>query len=739
MKPNVQSKGYSPLALLRALKRRKLFLLVPALVLTPAIALYVYRMPQVFRARALVGVTSAIAGRPAFTNPDAFVALNTQDQLRVIRETLLSTPVVAGVIREFHLYDLPPDHAPAPMIEAMKARIEIQVEGPEAFYVGFEGPNPEQTMRVANRLAGLFLDRKSDLRDKMVEQEDTFLDAEVSRLGKQLAAEEDRLKVYKTGAAQVLPERVTANLKQLELLQQQIQSKTDQITEGEARRSALNEEVKALANQGVLEPEPAVKTAAEITLEQLRLKLNELKTKYTPDHPEIQRTQKQIQDLEAAAPRVPSPRRQPSAAQVRYVELQAELKSIDPRIESYRRERENLTAEMHGYERKIDASPGLETGLAIHTRDASLTRARYEALLAKQQEAKLSHRAEKTDSEFAYKILESAQLPVTPYSPHRIRIILAAFVGSLGIGLLTAFLAERSHPSFETAEELEQFTSLPVLSSVPAISESGRPSGFNGRPLGFKEKSGAPNGKVAASICDDLTREQRRHFQQHRLAPVIEPQSVASQQYSILALKVQQWMAQTGGKTLLVTSGSGAEGKSLTALNLSLALASSLESRVLLVDGDLRLPRVHEQLGLKAARGFSDLLAPDGGDPDAYISKIGALHVLPGGSNASNPVSLLASRRSREILARLRKDFDLVVIDSPPIVPIADSHILAGLCDGVVLVVRARTTRPELLLRAIENLGATNVIGVVLNDVELAATPYAYAYRYYQKHYLGRS
>jgi Mrp family chromosome partitioning ATPase len=133
------------------------------------------------------------------------------------------------------------------------------------------------------------------------------------------------------------------------------------------------------------------------------------------------------------------------------------------------------------------------------------------------------------------------------------------------------------------------------------------------------------------------------------------------------------------------------------------------------------------------------LLEPEGGEIGPYVSKIGALHVIPGGSSRANPVGLLASGRTRDILARLRSEYQLVGVDSPPIVPIADSHILAGLSDGVVLVVRARQTQPELLLRAIESLGASKVIGVVLNDVELAATPYAYAYRHYQRHYLGRS
>jgi hypothetical protein len=106
---------------------------------------------------------------------------------------------------------------------------------------------------------------------------------------------------------------------------------------------------------------------------------------------------------------------------------------------------------------------------------------------------------------------------------------------------------------------------------------------------------------------------------------------------------------------------------------------------------------------------------------------------------ARNPVGLLASRRAWALLARLRNDFQLIVLDSPPIVPIVDGHILSRLADGAVMVVRARHTRRELLQRAVESFAATNLLGVVLNDVEYKDTRYSYVYEYYQRHYLGRS
>jgi Mrp family chromosome partitioning ATPase len=147
---------------------------------------------------------------------------------------------------------------------------------------------------------------------------------------------------------------------------------------------------------------------------------------------------------------------------------------------------------------------------------------------------------------------------------------------------------------------------------------------------------------------------------------------------------------------------------------------------------------VHERLGLENGPGFSDLLALPDSDAGSFVSKVGNLYVMPGGTQLSDPAGLFSLRRTKQLLAHLKKEYQLIVLDSPPIVPIADSHALAGLADGVIVVVRARQTRRELLQRAIESLGATNILGVVLNDVEYGDTRYAYAYRYYQRHYAGR-
>ena len=739
METNRAEQGLSVFAVLKAIKRRKLYLLIPVLLLTACAGIYALRLPERFRARVLIAAEPVIPAHYLTDRVDAAATANAQEQLRAVRETLFSPPVLETVIREFKLYDLERKRGTGQAMAEMKSRIPVQVEGPDTFTVGFEGENRQQVMQVANRLAELFIEHTADLRGQRASQADSFLHSEVTRLRNQLREQEESLKNYKQSAVQELPDRLTTNLKLFENLQQQVRGKTDQITDSQARRSAVTEEIKALEKQGTLDtPEQPRERSA--TLEDLRFKLRQLKAQYTAKYPEVEQTEKEIRDLEALRTPAGHIRGDPSPVQMRYFALQADLKSIDLRLKSYQQERNALASEMKNYERRINSSPGYETVLSQRMRDAAVTRTRYEALFEKQQEAELDQRAKKNNKDVAFKIIEAAQLPSVPYSPHRSRILLMGFLASLGLGLIAVLSVEQMDTSFDTIEDLQNFTSLPVLSSVPTIrartSETGPVKNGNGNGNG----NGAPSQRVAPKLTDNNSApDHRRDFQKHLLAVVDDPQSTPAAQYGILGLKIQRWMNQSDGRVLLVTSAAGGEGKSLTAVNLSLALSTSLEGRVLLLDGDLRRPQVHKHLGLNPAKGFSDLLLRPDGDINSYVSKFQDLYVIAGGTEPVNPVGLLASRKAAEILAHLRKQFQFIVLDSPPIVPIADSHILAGMADGVVIVVRARRTPRELFRRAIESLGASNVLGVVLNDVEYGDTRYGYAYEYYQRHNVGRS
>jgi len=743
MNPTTPESKLSPISLLKALKRRKLYLLVPVVLLIPATWFYARSLPQRFRATALIGSEPVIPGQLASNNRVDPATVNAEESLRIVRETIYSPAVLAAITHEFGVEKA--TSASSESADDMKSRIQlctpefmplcrditVQMEGPDAFYVGFESGNPEQAAKIANRLAGLFVKRSSELRDQTVEQKDNALDAEVDRLRNELSGQEQGLKTYEEHVSQALPERLAANLKELETLHGEIQSKADQITEAEARRSSITEEMLALEKQGVLRNEPPARTASQVALDDLRLKLAQMKTRYTAENPEILRTEKEVSDLEASTSRVQLAAPVPSPGQLRYISLQAELKAVELRLIAYHKDQVSPASQVTEYEHRIDSSPGYEAAVSDRTKDAAMVRAQYEAMFAKQQEARLTQHAETTGRGVAFTILEAAQTPTTASSPHRGRILLFGIIASLGLGVAGVFVADRLDTTFETAEGFEKFSSLPVLSTIPTIEDRARKS---------PQRMIRPSTPVASdNPTGHFSEKQVQEFQKHRLPVLADPQSIASQQYGILALKVARWMTQDAGRTLVVTSATGGEGKSLTALNLALALAASSQGKVLLIDCDLRLPQVHTRLGLAPGKGFSDLLAGTETDAAPYISTIGNLDIIASGSTPANPVNLLASAQARQILGRLRQDYQLVILDSPPIVPIADSHILAGLADAVLLVVRSRKTRPELFQHAIESLGANNLIGVVLNDVEYSGSPYANAYRYYQKHYVGRS
>jgi capsular exopolysaccharide synthesis family protein len=216
-----------------------------------------------------------------------------------------------------------------------------------------------------------------------------------------------------------------------------------------------------------------------------------------------------------------------------------------------------------------------------------------------------------------------------------------------------------------------------------------------------------------------------------------DPESIASEQYRLLSLKVRRQLVAHETPILLVTGLAGGEGKTVTAVNVALSIAGTLPGRALLIDSDLRKPRVHEYLGIPHSKGFADLLRSPHSDSAEFLWKLKDLYVMPGGTGLSNPVSLLTSKNAAAVLQRLRGEFDFIVVDTPPVLPVVDSHVLAGLADGVILVVRARYTRREAIALGLEVFQAPNLFGAVINDVDPHGSGYASAYQYYNEHYAG--
>jgi capsular exopolysaccharide synthesis family protein len=207
---------------------------------------------------------------------------------------------------------------------------------------------------------------------------------------------------------------------------------------------------------------------------------------------------------------------------------------------------------------------------------------------------------------------------------------------------------------------------------------------------------------------------------------------LSREQYRRLAGVLHDAQAERGLKVILVASAVAGEGKTLTSVNLALTLSESYGRNVLLVDGDLRRPALHDVFKINTVTGLADALSARE-DMKLTLHRVSnRLTVLPAGRPQSDPMAGLASERMKRMVDEARETFDWVIIDTPPLVLLPDAPLMAASADGVILVVRADSTPHNLVKRAIDSLKNAPVLGVVLNG---ATTPVHGAGDYYSSYY----
>jgi capsular exopolysaccharide synthesis family protein len=216
-----------------------------------------------------------------------------------------------------------------------------------------------------------------------------------------------------------------------------------------------------------------------------------------------------------------------------------------------------------------------------------------------------------------------------------------------------------------------------------------------------------------------------------RLVAAFAPQSLAAEQYRSLRTRIRN--AENGRllRSIVVTSPNKGDGKSLTAANLALTMAQEFQQRVLLVDADLRRPSIARLFGIADTPGLSDILMGGAEIDDAVVAlSPHHLSVLPSGIVPSHPAELLGSTAMRRLLDSLRTRFDRILVDMPPVAPLADVSIASGLVDGLLMIVRAGVTPKPAIERALSGLDTSKVLGLVLNDAGEGSGSYGYGYDY---------
>ncbi|MBN2145973.1 MAG: polysaccharide biosynthesis tyrosine autokinase [Anaerolineales bacterium] len=377
----------------------------------------------------------------------------------------------------------------------------------------------------------------------------------------------------------------------------------------------------------------------------------------------------------------------PSAANARDPEeeafIQAQLADLKTKIEDAQEESANLQQELDAANsaRQIQ---DLQNQISVLETKISNWQYSYSQLLLSVQGSAIN----------ALSIVEEASLPTWPISPNvRMNVLLASAIG-LALAVGGAFLIEYLDDTIKGADDVKRTTNLPLLGAIARI-----------------EGPSYPDKLISVK---------------HPLSPIVEA-------YRVLRTNLQFSSVDKPAQTLVMTSPSPSEGKSVTLANLAVVMAQS-GLKVILVDTDLRRPVQHKIFALPNRYGFSDAILHANPGVAEHLQDTGIenLRLLSSGSLPPNPAELLASERMKGLVEELKTLADVVLFDSPPTLVVADAAILGTCVDGVLVVNDAGRTRTTELRRAVDELRRVhaNMLGIVLNRLSLGRGGYYYYYYY---------
>jgi capsular exopolysaccharide synthesis family protein len=314
-------------------------------------------------------------------------------------------------------------------------------------------------------------------------------------------------------------------------------------------------------------------------------------------------------------------------------------------------------------------------------------------------------------------IMQRAEVPSVPSSPNTTYALIISSVLGLILSVGLAFFLEYMDATLSTPEGVWAAVSMSTLGVVPHL-----------KSLRHGYKAALPpahNQLEPPEVADPSVSSE--------LVVVRDKMSVIAESYRTIRTALLLSQAEHPPKVILITSPSPGEGKTVTTLNLSVALAQA-GHKVLVIDADLRKGRCHHLVNVPNHAGLSNVLTGNLGLQKA-IQKTGIkdLYLLSRGALAPNPVDLLMSQKMRDVLRELRESFDFVVIDSPPAIAVSDSAVLSVICDGVVLVVNGRTTTTPAARRAVERLEKVGapLLGAILNSIDMRHPDYVDYRTYY--------
>ena len=545
----------------------------------------------------------------------------------------------------------------------------------------FRSPDAALSSRVVNALAKNYIDQTLEYKFSASKEANDWLDDQLAQQRKEVEEAEAKLQAYRErNDAISLEDRQNIVVQKLTDLNSAVtKAKTERI-----QKQAMYKQLAAIENNpAALDTFPAILSNSYIQqqkgeLAQLQQQLAQLSEKFGDKHPEIVKTRSAIQNAQ--------------------LKLQVEISKV---VQAVRTEYQAAQAQ----EYSLSAALGQQKGEALAMnrkgieysvleRDVQSSKQLYENLMQRAKETSVSSELKSSN----IRVIDRAERPREAVSPRKALNMLLGLLSGTVLALGLTFFFEYLDSRLKTPDEVKVHLGLPALGMVPALD----PKAWKGHePL---IHAGVPPGFAEA--------------------------------FRTIRTNVLFSSAEEGSRTLVITSTGPGEGKTTVACNLAIGFAQAGQ-RVLLIDADMRRPKVHGVFKMKQQPGLSNVMVGNAkASESVHKTAVPGLWVMAAGRLPPNPAELLGSQRFRDFVTSLKQHFDLILIDSPPVMAVADAVIAAHAATGVVFVVGAEMTSRHAARAALEHLeqGRAHFVGAILNRVDLERNSYYYS-NYYRREY----
>ena len=698
--------------------------------------IYTAKAPRIYKATSKVLLEEKMGSNLFFTSMN-----NKASSLNNNIQILQSFPVmtIANQILSRHKdYDSFPisqiDGLPE---EYLKGNIEVDTEREtDILIISFSSTYPLEAKEVANAAANALMQQDTDYARREFRNAREFLANQLDEHDRRLRSAEEELRTYKIEhGVSMLSEETQKLIEQSSDLTAML---SESVTELDVADNHLNFLKEELAEQDIFLADVNSVLSSPL-LEQLKLETVSLQTQYinfltkseySPDHPELVALKSSIESAKIKLNeelqrilKVKSGSADPLMFRSSLIE-KISTAQIDQNIKSSKVI--SLRTAVEKYNEKMSQLPDTEVQLARLERNYKINEKTYTMLIEKYEEAKIAEKSKIGK----IRIVEEARIPESPIKPNKRMNMMIAIVLGLGLGIGAALLIHSLDSKIRTFDDVRKFVSLPVLGTIPHIQSDDM------------ELDKLEQEISSAKGADKDKYEQILQQVQARLITNYSPKSSTAEAFRILRTNIISRKKNSDCTTLLITSSGPKEGKSTIQANMATALAQ-MDAKVILVDLDLRRPMVHTILGFEKETGMSDFLMDKTTKIEDIIkpTNIKNLDIITSGIIPPNPSELLASRRMDEALRDLKEKYDYILFDSPPVIAVTDSMVMANKVDLLILAIRVDQADKNVVRRTKELLENINVdiAGVVINGIQPHRYYNSYEYNYYYYYYYGKS